>query len=164
MLYDQISVRPDVSRSVCLRTNGVDETFEVTCTRTQTVVTYSTYWHERDSAEAIAYAVTYALNHHYRPIRTHFKRVNREKLRRFQKGHSGPYSVLAVRHAPEHFEIGVTDHQIDTLFVAEESSTCDPNCIAYFQWLARILNQAFEFEDTEQDEAYHFLEAPHVNF
>lgn len=145
-------------------TNGVDETFDVTCTRTKTVVAYATYWYERESAEAIAYAVTQALNRHCRPIRSRFTRVDREKLRRFQKDHFGPYSVLVVRHNPEHFEIGIADQKMDTLFIAEESSICDPDCIAYFQWLARILNQAFGHDDPEEDGAYHFIEAPHVSF
>lgn len=139
--------------------NGVDNTFDVTCLRTNYIVAYSSYWESRDDAEAVAYAMTYALNRQFRPLRSRLKPTNHKLLNRVRKIYPGPYSVLVVAHGNDKNEIGVTDGQHEYLILAEDSANLDSESMADHQWLAKLLNEAFGYDDRSEQIAIHYKDA-----
>ena len=139
--------------------NGVDNTFDVTCLRTNCIVAYSSYWEARDDAEAVAYAMAYALNRQFMPLRLRLKPTDHKLLNRFRKIYPGPYSVLIVSHGNDKHEIGVTDGQHEYLILAEDSANSDSESIAHHHWLAELLNSAFGYDGRSEQVAVHCTEA-----
>lgn len=142
--------------------NGVDNTFDVICLCTGYLVAYSSYWEDRDNAEAIAYAMTFALNRHYQPIRSRLKPAKQLLLDRFRHLYPGPYSALAFANGEEMTEIGVTDSRNEFLILAEDSGNADAECIAYHHWLAELLNDALGYPNPPKHGASHDLEVGDV--
>lgn len=139
--------------------NGVDNTFDVTCLRTNYIVAYSSYWEASDDAEAVAYAMAYALNRQFMPLRSRLRPTNHNLLNRFRKIYPGPYSVLIVAHSNDKNEIGVTDGKHEYLILAEDSANLDSESIARHHWLAELLNEAFGYDGRSKQIAIHCTEA-----
>lgn len=134
-------------------TNGVDKTFDVYCVSTGQTIVSSTYWHEREPAEVIAFAITHALNRHFYPLRSLTKRYSKLMLWMFPNWYPRPYKTQIVKHSSDHYEIGLAcinqrvlgfgEADDQRLVIGVEDSGVTHEVLELFHWLGCILNKHF---------------------
>jgi hypothetical protein len=131
-------------------TNGVDETFDVFCTKTNSHVISTNYWYHRLDAEVLAIIITHALNREFRPTRTRFNAPPSLLLRLFRDANPGPYRVRLFEDGHGDLEIGIAGRTLDSLLVSERIDETSTEVRSYFRWLADVLNRALGYPETSK--------------